>query len=207
MVHLGIVLKYTGGGFPPLKNADKMYMPFYGLLPVCPARPLTSDINEAFSSTQLLLTGHFLFLEPLPVKPRDGCDDVNIPVYIYLQLVKCSDCQWSTSITMFTTFKITFVPFRHPPPLHELLLLQVVLTTSTCLNALGCCRVVMFVCFFLTLDSSRGKEGNAPVNHNLYCQHRTVHRANCDSRAMTSRVGDGSPVTGWVMPSHRIDKG
>lgn len=130
-----------------------------------------------------------------------------ISQYIYLQLVKCSDCQWSTSITMFTTFKITFVPFRHPPPLHELLLLQVVLTTSTCLNALGCCRVVMFVCFFLTLDSSRGKEGNAPVNHNLYCQHRTVHRANCDSRAMTSRVGDGSPVTGWVMPSHRIDKG
>lgn len=159
-------------------------LPFYGLLPVCPARPLTSDINEAFSSTQLLLTGHFLFLEPLPVKPRDGCDDVNIPVY--LQLVKCSDCQWSTSITMFTTFKITFVPFRHPPPLLELLLLQVVLTTSTCLNSLRCCRVVMFVCFLLTLDSSRGKEGNAPVNHNLYCQHRTVHRANCDSRAMTA---------------------
>lgn len=131
-------------------------LPFYGLLPVCPARPLTSDINKAFSSTQLLLTGHFLFLGPLPVKPRDGCDDVNIPVY--LQLVKCSDCQSSTSTTMFTTFKITFVPFRHPPLLLELLLLHVVLTTSTCLNALRCCRVVMFVCFFLTLDSSRGRK-------------------------------------------------
>ncbi len=35
--------------------------------------PLTSDINKAFSSTQLLLTGYFLFFEPFSVNPRDGC--------------------------------------------------------------------------------------------------------------------------------------
>ncbi len=35
--------------------------------------PLTSDINKAFSSPQLLLTGYFLFFRPLSVNPRDGC--------------------------------------------------------------------------------------------------------------------------------------
>ncbi len=35
--------------------------------------PLTSDINKAFSSTQLLLTGYFLFFRPFSVNPRDGC--------------------------------------------------------------------------------------------------------------------------------------
>ncbi len=35
--------------------------------------PLTSDINKAFSSTQLLLTGYFLFFGPFSVNPRDGC--------------------------------------------------------------------------------------------------------------------------------------
>ncbi len=35
--------------------------------------PLISDINKAFSSTQLLLTGHFLFFGPFSVNPRDGC--------------------------------------------------------------------------------------------------------------------------------------
>ncbi len=35
--------------------------------------PLTSDINKAFSSTQLLLTGYFLFFEPFSVNTRDGC--------------------------------------------------------------------------------------------------------------------------------------
>ncbi len=35
--------------------------------------PLTSDINKAFSSTQLLLTGYFLFFRPVSVNPRDGC--------------------------------------------------------------------------------------------------------------------------------------
>ncbi len=35
--------------------------------------PLTSDINKAFSSTQLPLTGYFLFLVPFSVNPRDGC--------------------------------------------------------------------------------------------------------------------------------------
>ncbi len=35
--------------------------------------PLTSDINKAFSSTQLPLTGYFLFLRPFSVNPRDGC--------------------------------------------------------------------------------------------------------------------------------------
>ncbi len=34
---------------------------------------LTSDINKAFSSTQLLLTGYFLFFGPFSVNPRDGC--------------------------------------------------------------------------------------------------------------------------------------
>ncbi len=35
--------------------------------------PLTSDINKAFSSTQLPLTGYFLFFRSFSVNPRDGC--------------------------------------------------------------------------------------------------------------------------------------
>ncbi len=35
--------------------------------------PLTSDINKAFSSTQLPLTGYFLLFWPFSVNPRDGC--------------------------------------------------------------------------------------------------------------------------------------
>ncbi len=35
--------------------------------------PLSSDINKAFSSTQLPLTGYFLFFGPFSVNPRDGC--------------------------------------------------------------------------------------------------------------------------------------
>ncbi len=35
--------------------------------------PLTSDINKAFPSTQLPLTGYFLFFRPFSVNLRDGC--------------------------------------------------------------------------------------------------------------------------------------
>ncbi len=35
--------------------------------------PLTSDINKAFSSTQLPLSEYFLFFGPFSVNPRDGC--------------------------------------------------------------------------------------------------------------------------------------
>ncbi len=35
--------------------------------------PLTSDINKAFSSTQLPLTGYFLFVGPFSVNPGDCC--------------------------------------------------------------------------------------------------------------------------------------
>ncbi len=35
--------------------------------------PLTSDINKAFSSTQLPLTGYFHFFGPFSVNPRDSC--------------------------------------------------------------------------------------------------------------------------------------
>ncbi len=35
--------------------------------------PLTSDINKAFSSTQLPFTGYFLFFGPFSVNSRDGC--------------------------------------------------------------------------------------------------------------------------------------
>ncbi len=35
--------------------------------------PLTSDINKAFLSTQLLLTGYFLFFGPFSLNTRDGC--------------------------------------------------------------------------------------------------------------------------------------
>ncbi len=35
--------------------------------------PLTSGINKAFSSTQLPLTGYFLFFGPFSVNSRDGC--------------------------------------------------------------------------------------------------------------------------------------
>ncbi len=34
---------------------------------------LTSDINKGFSSSQLSLTGYFLFLGPFSVNPRDCC--------------------------------------------------------------------------------------------------------------------------------------
>ncbi len=36
--------------------------------------PLTSDINKAFSSTQLPLTEYFLFFRPLPVNPSRALD-------------------------------------------------------------------------------------------------------------------------------------
>ncbi len=35
--------------------------------------PLTSDFNKAFSSTQLPLTGYFIFFGPFSVNPKDGC--------------------------------------------------------------------------------------------------------------------------------------
>ncbi len=35
--------------------------------------PLTSNINKAFSFTQLPLTGYFLFFGLFSVNPRDGC--------------------------------------------------------------------------------------------------------------------------------------
>ncbi len=35
--------------------------------------PLISDINRVISSTQLPLTGYFLFFRPFSVNPRDGC--------------------------------------------------------------------------------------------------------------------------------------
>ncbi len=44
------------------------YLPFYNL---SHHSPLTSDINKAFSSTQLPLTGYFFFFEPFSVNPRD----------------------------------------------------------------------------------------------------------------------------------------
>ncbi len=34
---------------------------------------LIFDINKVFSSTQLPLTGYFIFFGPFSVKPRDGC--------------------------------------------------------------------------------------------------------------------------------------
>ncbi len=36
--------------------------------------PLTSDLNKAFSSTQLPLTVYFLFFGPFSINPRDGCE-------------------------------------------------------------------------------------------------------------------------------------
>ncbi len=35
--------------------------------------PLTSDINKSLLSTQLPLTGYFLFFGPFSVNSRDGC--------------------------------------------------------------------------------------------------------------------------------------
>ncbi len=35
--------------------------------------PLTSDINKAFSSTKLPLTGYYLLFGPFSLNPRDGC--------------------------------------------------------------------------------------------------------------------------------------
>ncbi len=35
--------------------------------------PLTSDSNKAFLSTQLPLSGYFLFFRPFSINPRDGC--------------------------------------------------------------------------------------------------------------------------------------
>ncbi len=51
--------------------------------------PLTSNINKAFSSTKLPLTGYFLFFGPFSVNPRNGC--VKIPVD--QQFLKYSDHQ------------------------------------------------------------------------------------------------------------------
>ncbi len=52
----------------------ELLLPFYHLYPVC---PFSSDINKAFSSTRLPLTGYFLFFGPFSVNPRDGCVPVD----------------------------------------------------------------------------------------------------------------------------------
>lgn len=52
---------------------------FCGLRPVRPFRPLTPDVNKAFSSAKLWLRGYFLSLLPFPVNPRDGCDVLKVP--------------------------------------------------------------------------------------------------------------------------------
>ncbi len=50
----------------------ELLLPFYHLYQSAHS-PLTSDINKAFSSTQLPLTGYFLFFGSFSVNPRDGC--------------------------------------------------------------------------------------------------------------------------------------
>lgn len=71
--------------------------------------------------------------------------------------------------------------------LLELLLLHVSPRLRAWMHWAAAVSWCLFVSvFLLTVASSRGTKGNAPVNHNLYCQHHTVHRANCDSHAMTA---------------------
>ncbi len=64
--------------------------------------PLTSDINKAFLSTQLPLTGNFLFYGPFSVNPRDGC------VWKSQQISRFWNTQISPSGTNnHSTFKVT----------------------------------------------------------------------------------------------------
>ncbi len=71
--------------------------------------PLTSDINKAFSSTQLPLTGYFLFFRPFSVNPRDGCVCVEIPVD--QQFLKYSDQPvWHQQPFHVQSLKSSFFP-------------------------------------------------------------------------------------------------
>ncbi len=69
--------------------------------------PLTSDINKTFSSTQMPLTGYFLFFRPFSVNPRDGC--VKIPVD--QQFLKYSDQSvWHQQPFHIQSLKSPFFP-------------------------------------------------------------------------------------------------
>ncbi len=57
--------------------------------------PLISDINRVFSSTQLQLTGYFLFFGPFSVNPKDGC------------AWKSRTCLAPTTIPRSKSFKVT----------------------------------------------------------------------------------------------------
>ncbi len=54
--------------------------------------PLSSDINKTFSSTQLPLTGYFLFFGPFSVNPRDGCFSDSDARFELQQVVFTSRC-------------------------------------------------------------------------------------------------------------------
>ncbi len=89
--------------------------------------PLTSDINKAFSSSQLPLNGYFLFFGPFSVNPRGVvCEN---PSRSAVLAVKCMKV-WRFE-------------------------LQVVFTTSRCLNALSCCHVIGWLAICVTKQLNR----------------------------------------------------
>ncbi len=108
--------------------------------------PLTSDINKAFSSTQLLLTGYVLFFRLFSVNPRDGC------AWKSQQFLKYSD-----------------QPVWHQQPFHvqshlnplsshadaRFELQHVVFTTYRCLNALSCSHVIGWLAICVTKQLNR----------------------------------------------------
>ncbi len=108
--------------------------------------PLTSDIDKAFSSTQLPLTGYFLFFWPFSVNPKDGC------AWKSQEISSFWNTQTSPSGTnKHSSFKILFLP--HSDARFELQ--QVVFTTSRCLNALSCCQVIGWLSICVTKQLNR----------------------------------------------------
>ncbi len=106
--------------------------------------PLTSDINNAFSSTQLPLTGYFLFFRPFSVNSRDSCREnpsrsavfeILRPARLALTIIPHSKCLKS--------------------PFFPILTLGFWRTTSRCLNALSCRHVIGWLAICVTKQLNR----------------------------------------------------
>ncbi len=112
---------------------------FLSSLTVC---PFSSDINKAFSSTQLPLTGYFLVFGPFSVNPRDGCA---------WKSQEADQSVWHQQPFHIRSHLNPFLPrsdARFEPQ-------QVIFTTSRCLNALSCCHVNGWLAICVTKQLNR----------------------------------------------------
>ncbi len=62
--------------------------------------PLTSDINKAFSSTHMQLSGYFLFFGPFSVNPRDEC---------VVKSIELMPCDWLISYLYYQAIEQVYL--------------------------------------------------------------------------------------------------